>query len=148
MTTQIVELRSPDTHPLRKTILRDGTASDVVEFDGDDLPGTLHLGVKIDDQIVAISTWVVRHHSDHPDRQGVQLRGMATAAPHRSTGAGSVLLAAGVERCRASGAELVWAHARVTALNFYVRNGFATVGDEYVDATTGLAHVDILRILD
>ncbi len=148
MTTQIVELRAQDTHSLRKTILRDGTASDVVEFDGDDLPGTLHLGVKIDDQIVAISTWHVRNHSDHPDRLGVQLRGMATAAPHRGSGTSAALLAAGVERCRASGAELVWAHARVTALNFYVRNGFATVGDQYVDATTGLAHVDILQILD
>lgn len=148
MATEIVELRARDTHPLRKTILRDGTASDVVEFDGDNLPSTFHLGVTIDDQIVAISTWHVRHHSDHPDRLGVQLRGMATTARHRGSGTSAALLAAGVERCRASGAELVWAHARVTALNFYLRNGFAPIGDEYVDATTGLAHVDILQMLD
>jgi len=148
VTTEIVELRAQDTHPLRKTFLRDNTASDVVEFDGDDLPSTFHLGVTIDGRIVAISTWLVRSHRDDPDRHGVQLRGMATSPEYRGSGTSAALLAAGVERCRVSGAELVWAHARLTALSFYVRNGFATAGDDYVDPTTGLEHVDIVRLLN
>ncbi len=148
MAIEIAELRAPDTHPLRKSVLRDGTVSDAVEFDGDDLPTTFHLGVCDDGEIVAISTWLVRAHPDHPDRFGFQLRGMATAAGARGTGVSAALLAAGIERCRLAGAELIWARARVAALSFYVRHGFSTVGDEYVDATTGLAHRDILRLLD
>lgn len=148
MTTEIVELRAQQTHRLRRTILRDGTASDVVVFDGDDLPSTLHLGVMDDGHLAAISTWLVRPHPDHPDRAGVQLRGMATAPDHRGTGISTELLEAGVARCRTAGAELVWARARVAALSFYVRHGFSATGDEYVDATTGLAHIDILRSLD
>lgn len=148
MNVEIVDLPAQDTHALRKTILRDGTASDVVEFDGDDLPSTFHLAVVIDGEIVAISTWLARDHPDHPDRAGVQLRGMATSPERRGTGISADLLAAGIDRCRTSGVELVWARARVAALSFYVRHGFESIGDEYTDPTTGLAHIDILRLLD
>ena len=148
MNPEIVELQARDTHALRRTILRDGTASDVVEFDGDDLPSTVHLGVLADGRIVAVSTWLVADHPDHPTRDGVQLRGMATAPDHRGTGISAALLAAGIDRVAAAGFELVWAHARVAALSFYVRHGFSPIGDEYVDSTTGLLHRDILRILD
>lgn len=145
---EIVTLPARDTHALRKTILRDGTASDTVAFDGDDLPSTFHLGVVVDRELVAISTWLARDRSDHPDRQGVQLRGMATSPEHRGTGISADLLAAGIDRCRASGVGLVWARARVAALSFYVRHGFESIGDQYTDPTTGLAHIDILRLLD
>ena len=99
----MIDLRPQDTHALRRTILRDGTASDAVVFDGDELPTTLHLGVLLDGEIVAISTWLRRDHPDHTDRAGVQLRGMATAPGHRGTGISAELLAAGVARCRAAG---------------------------------------------
>ena len=148
MGAEIIELRPQDTHDLRRTILRDGTASDVVEFVGDELATTLHLGVLLHERIVAVSTWLVASHPDHPDRTGVQLRGMATAPAQRGTGVSTELLAAGIERCRTNGAELVWARARVAALGFYLRHGFELVGDEYVDRTTGLAHHDIIRRVD
>jgi hypothetical protein len=34
----------------------------------------------------------------------------------------------------------VWARARDNALYFYERNGFATVGDQFIDEATGLGH--------
>ena len=39
----------------------------------------------------------------------------------------------------------MWARARDTALPFYVRHGFSTVGVGYVDLTTGLPHHDVIR---
>lgn len=148
MDAEIVDLRPEDTHALRRAILRDGTASDVVVFDGDELATTLHLGARLDGEIIAISTWLKRDHPDHPDRSGVQLRGMATLPSRRGTGVSTVLLKVGIDRCRAASTKLVWARARVTALSFYVRRGFEPVGDDYVDSTTGLAHHDIIRLLD
>jgi GNAT superfamily N-acetyltransferase len=145
---ELVDLRPEDTHFLRLAILRDGTASDAVVFDGDELATTLHLGVRLDGEIVAISTWLVRGHPDHPDRHGMQLRGMATVPSRRGSGVSAMLLRAGIDRCRAAGIDLVWARARVTALSFYVRHGFEPVGVDYVDSTTGLAHHDIVRLLD
>lgn len=144
---QIVELDAGETHPLRRAILRDGTASNEVVFDGDDEPGTFHLGVRVDGALVAISSWLPRRYPDLPASPGHQLRGMATEPATRGSGLGRELLTAGLDRCREAGSDLVWARARVAALGFYERHGFEPVGVEYVDLTTGLPHHDIVRRL-
>ena len=144
MSHRVVHLTAEQTHPLRRTVLRDGTASDVVVFDGDDEPSTFHLGA-VDDSgtIVAISTWMRRPFGEEPN--ACQLRGMATSTTERGGGIGAALLAAGLTECASRGASVVWARARVSALGFYLRHGFTADGDEYVDATTGLPHIDISR---
>jgi predicted GNAT family N-acyltransferase len=140
-----VELQPEDTHALRRSVLRNGTESDEVVFDGDELESTFHLGVRVDGEVVAISTWLERPYPDRPGDPAFQVRGMATADAHRGDGLGSRLLAAGIERCRSGGATVVWARARDTALPFYARHGFSTVGVGYVDLTTGLPHHDVIR---
>lgn len=142
---EIVELTAAATHPLRRSVLRDGTISDVVEFDGDDDASTFHLGARLHDELIGVSTWLERRHLDHPDEPAFQLRGMATRPGQRSTGVGTALLHAGLARCADAGAELVWARARTTAIDFYERHGFETLGPIYVDPTTGLDHRDIVR---
>jgi GNAT superfamily N-acetyltransferase len=144
---ELVELRPEDTHALRRRVLRDGTASDVVEFDGDTLDTTFHLGLRLGGDVVAVSTWLARRYPDRPAEPGYQLRGMATDPRHRGQGLGTRLLEAGLDRCRDTGATLVWARARDSALAFYERHGFVTVGPGYVDLTTGLPHHDILRAI-
>lgn len=142
---EIVEITAADTHELRRRILRDGTVGREVVWDGDDDAGTFHLGVRVGNDLVAISSWVRRPFPGRPDVDAFQLRGMATDPARRGTGVSSTLLTAGIERCRRRGALLVWARARVAALTFYERHGFEPVGPEYTDATTGLPHRDILR---
>lgn len=143
--TEIVEITAADTRELRRRVLRDGTASDVLEWDGDDEPTTFHLGVRTDGGLIAISTWLRRRYPDRPAVDAYQLRGMATEPAQRGTGVGARLLVTGLDRCAERGATLVWARARVAALPFYVRHGFEPVGREYTDLTTGLPHRDILR---
>ena len=147
MDAQLVELRPAETHPLRRAVLRNGTPSDEVVFDGDELESTFHLGLRVDGELVAISTWLERAYPDRPGNPGFQIRGMATVDAHRGEGLGERLLAAGIERCRAAGATVVWARARDAALPFYLRHGFDTVGAGYVDLTTGLPHHDVIRVL-
>ena len=107
MSSGVVELTAEDTHPLRKRVLRDGTKSDVLVFDGDDLGDTCHLGFRATDgTLVGISTWLLRAYPDRPAVVGYQLRGMATDPGHRGTGAGAAMLVAGLDRCRALGAGL------------------------------------------
>ena len=145
MDAQLVPLEPEETHPLRRAVLRNGTPSVEGVFDGDELDTTFHLGVRIGEDVVAISTWLERPYPDRPADQAFQIRGMATVDAHRGEGLGALLLEAGIERCRSQGAALVWARARDTALPFYVRHGFATVGVGYVDLTTGLPHHDVIR---
>jgi predicted GNAT family N-acyltransferase len=142
---QLVALEPGETHPLRRAVLRTGTPSSEVVFDGDELDTTFHLGVRIGEDVVAISTWLERPYPDRPADRAFQIRGMATVDAHRGEGLGARLLEAGIERCRSAGAALVWARARDSALPFYVRHGFATVGVGYVDLTTGLPHHDVIR---
>jgi len=144
---ELVELRPDDTHALRRTVLRTGTVSDEVVFDGDELATTFHLGIRADGELVAISTWMQRPYPDRPADAAFQLRGMATVDTLRGSGLGARLLTAGIERCRAAGAALVWARARDTALRFYEQHGFTTAGRGYVDLTTGLPHHDVIKPL-
>ena len=144
----IVEISAADTHDLRRRVLRDGTASDIVVFDGDDDPDTFHLGVRgLDGALIAISTWLGRPSPTRPDSSAHQLRGMAIEPALQGSGIGSRLLAAGIERCASAGSALVWDRARTSALDFYLRHGFEIDGDEYVDPTTGLPHVDVFRTI-
>jgi GNAT superfamily N-acetyltransferase len=143
----IVDLEPEQTAPLRRSVLRDGTWSDEVVWDGDDAASTFHLGAMVDDQLVAISTWMRRDFPGKPGRAAFQIRGMATAPTHRGRGLGDRFLTAGVARCRELGAELVWARARDTALAFYEHRCFEVVGEGYIDAATGLPHHDVFRII-
>jgi thiamine transport system ATP-binding protein len=144
---EIAEIAAADTHPLRRSVLRDGTPSDVVTFDGDDLVTTFHLGCRRDGDLVSIATWMRVAYPDRPADAAFQLRGMATDPTSQGTGIGEALLLAGLQRCRDEGATLVWARARDTALGFYERHGFEAVGLGYVDLTTQLPHHDVIREL-
>ena len=140
---RIVELTAEQTHPLRLDVLRADTPSRAVVFIEDDWPGTLHLGVREGDDIVAVSTWIPRPFGDEP---GVQLRGMASAAHAQGRGLGTLLLTAGCERAT-SVAPLVWARAHDTALAFYLRHGFRIDGAGFVDEQTQKPHHIIVRRL-
>ena len=130
---EIVDLTSGETHPLRAAILRTGTPSHDVVWAGDERADTTHLGARADGRLVAISTWM-------PTGDEIQLRGMAVDAGQQGRGIGTALLTAGIERAAARGATAVWANARDSALDFYVRHGFEIVGDGFVTGDTGLPH--------
>lgn len=144
---RVETISAADTHDLRRRLLRADTPSTAVEFDGDHEATTLHLGVRIGDELVAISTWLERPFPGRPDEPAVQLRGMATDPGHRGSGYASRLLEAGVERASARGAQLVWARARAAVLDFYVARHFDVEGDEFVDEATGLPHRLVVRRL-
>lgn len=141
---EIVEVSAVETHPLRLSVLRHDTPTKDVSFTEDSDPGAIHVGVRVGGELVAISTWIPRPHGEQP---ATQLRGMATARHLQGTGIGGVLVEAGCERVTASGGRLVWARARDTALDFYLRHGFVVEGDGFIDATTELPHHVVVRAL-
>jgi predicted GNAT family N-acyltransferase len=140
----VVEITADETHDLRLQVLRNDTPTAIVTFPEDDMPSTFHLGVRdADGNLVAISTWIHRPFHHEP---AVQLRGMATAPPVQGQGAGAILLEAGCTRAAATAA-LVWARARDTALEFYLRHGFVVDGEGLVDDQTLKPHHVIVRRL-
>ncbi len=146
---RVVELTAEATHDLRRRVLRTGTPSTDVVFADDDAPTTVHLGL-VDEQgtVIAISSWAWRPFPADPSGgRAVQLRGMAVDPARQRSGAGAILLDAGVERARADGAEQVWANARDSALGFYAAHGFEIVGAGYLDHTTAIPHHRIRRLV-
>jgi GNAT superfamily N-acetyltransferase len=144
--SRVIEIDAAATHDLRRRVLRVGTTSTAVVFPGDDAPDTFHLGVELDGQIVAVSTWMLRLHPADTMRPGCQLRGMATHPAVRGHGYGALLLDVGLQRAMDAGIEIVWANARIDALGFYLAHGFDPGGPQFLDAVTGLLHQRIVRI--
>ena len=139
---EIVEIAAADTHALRLSVLRFDTPTKEVVFPEDDWPGSWHLGVRRDGELVATSSWVPR---EHRGAAAVQLRGMATARALQSGGVGGHLLEAGCDLALAKGFTLVWARARDAALAFYLRHGFEVEGDGFIDNATQLPHHVVVR---
>ena len=127
---------------MRRAILRDGHDDAVVVFEGDDESDTFHLAAVGDDlTTVGVVTFLERECPARPGRHPArQLRGMAVATDEQGTGVGAALLQAGLDRCRADGAAVVWAHARVTAVSWYEAHGMPAEGDVYVFGDVHLPH--------
>lgn len=137
--TAVVELVAGAVHDLRRRVLRDGDPDAVLDWAGDHDRTTIHLGV-VDEAgtVLAVSTWLRNPCPTHPAEPAVQLRGMATDPAWRGTGLGSLLVSEGLRR--ASEVRLVWAHARVDAIPFYERQGWAATGPVFITAETGVPH--------
>jgi len=113
-----------------------------VVFEGDDEWDTFHLAAVEDDlTTVGVITFLER---ECPRRPGLhparQLRGMAVATGQQGNGVGGALLRAGLERCRAEGAAVAWAHARVSAVSWYEAHGMPAEGDVYIFGDVRLPH--------
>ncbi len=132
-----------DILPIRMKVLREGTPSQDPRYTEDDWEITTHLALYKDDEILGTSSWLTKtfplpHASSNS--LDTQLRGMAIDQSLQSTGLGAELLLYGIHFAQHKGAGIVWARARDSALKFYQRNGFTTVGDAFIDEATGMSH--------
>ena len=125
---------------LRMSVLRDGTPSQDPRYAEDDTEGSVHLGIRESGVLVACSTWLPRPWPLDDGAPATQLRGMAVAKNLQSKGLGRILLQAGIDRAVSMGSTYVWARARDNALYFYERNGFKTIGEQFIDEASGLGH--------
>ena len=136
----VAEVPTAEVLVLRRAVLRDGTPSQDPRYAEDDTDGSVHLGIRDSGVLIACSTWLPRPWPLDIDAPATQLRGMAVAKHLQSKGLGRILLQAGIDRAVSMDSTYVWARARDNALYFYERNGFATVGDQFIDEATGLGH--------
>ncbi|MFZ9706495.1 MAG: GNAT family N-acetyltransferase [Ilumatobacteraceae bacterium] len=147
MTSQVVVTRIAlaDTQLLRTAVLRRGTPAKTAVYDGDEHADTVHIGARADGAIVATSTWIRAPWQESPTESAVQLRGMAVDDSLQGTGVGRKLIDAGIDHARSVGARFVWAKARDSALEFYVRCGFRVVGEQFTEPASGMPHHLVVR---
>jgi GNAT superfamily N-acetyltransferase len=144
------EIAPEDTWPLRRMVLRQGMPEESCIFPGDALNSSGHLGLHVSGHCVGVVSLM---HSPMPDTTDVpptlqwQLRGMAVAPDMRGKGLGLRLLRSACGWVAQRGGRLLWCNARETALGFYRRGGFVSVGEPFVIAPIGV-HVRMKLLLE
>ena len=138
---RVVKIATEETYDLRTAVLRADTPTSDPKYAEDSKHGTVHLGIFDADKIlIATSTWVINPWQDDPSSIAIQLRGMAVATKYQKSGLGKLLLDSGITHAKTHNAKYVWAKARDTALNFYLRNDFKSVGDGFTEGVTQMPH--------
>lgn len=136
--------------PLRSAVLRPNRPRRDAVLPGDEAHDTLHLGAFAGDEIVGVVS-LYRQSSpagveDNSDGTAWQLRGMAVHPDARGRGYGRVLLEACINAVHARGGTLLWCNARTSAVEFYLKSGFATYGEEFVIPDVGPHYVMLRRV--
>ena len=125
------EVPAEETYALRGAVLRPNGGE--ITWAGDEDPETFHLAARTPDgQVVGVVRFSPAPCPWRPLATAPwQLRGMATEAAVRGSGAGRALLDDGLARVATRGGDVVWCDARVSAAGFYERRGFTVVTEPY-----------------
>jgi ribosomal protein S18 acetylase RimI-like enzyme len=140
----VEESDADTTYPLWRDVLREGRPVARLE----DPEGTFHLAARASSgRLVGVVRFSPVPCPWRPEpRAPWQLRGMATDASARGSGAGRALVTDGLARVAARGGDLVWCDARMAAVGFYERMGFAVVTEEF-DKPEGGRHLGMVIAL-
>lgn len=135
-------ISAAETIAVRWPVLRPGFPRETAIFDADDAAATLHFGAFDGAKIVGAASIYAAHFPVKTSTQAdgsptFQLRGMATLPEVRGAGFGKALLDACVAAARENGAALIWCNARTSAADFYAKNDWRIVGDEFDIPTVG-----------
>ena len=138
---EIRPITAGQARTVRLPVLRAGMAPDSAVFDRDDDSGTRHLGAFEGERLVGVATFFAEPCPQRPGVHAWRLRGMATLDDMRGRGAGSALVAEGVRIAREDRAGVLWCNARVTAIGFYEKLGFAIEGSAFDLPASGRHYV-------
>jgi GNAT superfamily N-acetyltransferase len=124
---EIRSIQAEQTYPIRKEELRKNVSLSHV-MAGDEEPDTLHLGIFLSGELAGIVSLMRASLPSFKERPQYQIRGMATSGMHQGKGFGKSLLKEAENRLKVMGVEIVWCNARVVALDFYLKMGYAIHG--------------------
>lgn len=135
---EVRPISADETIAVRWPILRPGFPRESAIFDGDGAPATRHFGGFVNGRLAGVASIYRATMPEQPAiAEGWQLRGMATMPEVRGLGVGRALLRVCEDAARAEGGRLIWCNARVSAAEFYRRNGWEIVGAEFEIPTVG-----------
>jgi predicted GNAT family N-acyltransferase len=110
-------------------MLRAGRPTEESFYPPDDLAETMHLAAFVNEEVVGTATVFPEALNGEP---AWRLRGMAVDPAHQGSGVGTVLMHDMTRRLLEGDVNLLWCNARTTALDFYRKQGFEVVGDEFI----------------
>jgi predicted GNAT family N-acyltransferase len=132
--TPAVEIRlieARETWPVRHAVLRIGQPLSSCDYDIDNMPGSFHLGLHLDQELVCIGSFYPDPHPELPALQQFRLRGMATLQAQQGQGHGMLLLQHAIHLLLNHDCELLWCNARLAAVGYYLKFGMQRHGPEF-----------------
>ncbi|OYX24876.1 MAG: GNAT family N-acetyltransferase [Flavobacteriales bacterium 32-35-8] len=134
-------ITSKEAWSIRQPVLREGKPIEACIFDGDDFETTFHVGLFINDNLVAVATFMKNPNSLFLEKNQFQLRGMAVLKEFQGKGYGHKILKFGESILIKQGVKLIWCNARKIAVNFYERNNYTIKGDSFIIPDIGIHYV-------
>jgi GNAT superfamily N-acetyltransferase len=128
MTIKIKPIEALATYSVRHPVLRTGKPQESCRFEGDDLDTTHHLGLFVNEQLVGVVTLMRMNHSLFQDQIQFQMRGMAVLPEFQGKGLGAQLVLKAEEYVRNQASTILWFNARESAVLFYKKMKFNTIG--------------------
>jgi GNAT superfamily N-acetyltransferase len=128
---EIIQIKSTETYPLRKEVLRPNGIWEDCIFEGDDNKKTFHLGAFKDGRLVSISSFYFENHLAITEKYQYRLRGMATHPRFQKKGFSSQLLKTAFPIIIKNSGSIIWCNARESAIGFYEKLGFKIIGDRF-----------------
>ncbi|WP_163398236.1 GNAT family N-acetyltransferase [Flavobacterium fluviatile] len=129
--TLIKEISAKETFIVRHPVLRKGKPVETCVFEGDDLETTHHFGLFDNSDLIGIISLFIKTNPIFAQNLQAQIRGMAILESHQKKGFGEALVKYCEEYCLANQFELIWFNARVSAVGFYKKTGYETIGDSF-----------------
>ena len=100
-------------------------------FEGDTDGDTAHFGAYCYDKLVGVLSVYLAQNQSIPAPLGWQLRAMATEEHVRGKGYGAKLMERAESYVVGKGGRYIWANARLHAVSFYEKMGYARVGQTF-----------------
>ena len=144
-TVQIRRAAAEELIDLRHAVLRAGFARQAAMFPGDDDASARHFAAVRDGRVVGALTLHLNRWENEP---AWQLRGMAVEPALRGRGIGAqLLLAAEQSIANDSPTRQLWCNARVPAIGFYAKHGWAVASSEFEIPESG-PHVKMIKRME
>jgi len=141
---QIKTITAKETYPVRLAVLRKNIPLPF-EFTGDFDEDTFHLGAFLDNQLVAVASFMKVSNHLFSGLQ-YQLRGMATLEKFQGAGAGKVIMQHAFKKLIDLKINCLWCNARVVAVPFYKKLGMNVVGKPFDIEFIGV-HNTMVKVL-
>jgi predicted GNAT family N-acyltransferase len=137
----IKKITASDTFSVRQPILRAGMPLDSCKFDNDNDSSTSHFGLFEDDNLKGVASLFKKNNPNFENETQFQLRGMAVLTECQKKGYGAQLIQAIEKEAKSQKNSLIWFNARVIAVPFYEKLGYATFGTAFEIDSIGTHYV-------
>ncbi len=135
-----------ETYSVRQIVLRPNRAIETCFFDGDALDSTVHFGLYADGVQAGILSLFKNNNAVFEDKNQYQIRGMAVLDKFQKKNFGRMLVEYSEEFLKSKDTQLIWFNARASAVGFYKRLGYQSIGEAFDIPDVGTHYVMWIRI--